>query len=298
MTAALQITDTDFAYPLKAYAKAAKETLKQELKAAAAKAGLQPVLKCGAFEILSIIKKSVDQLEVRCRKDNLVLAAARRNGMLAYRPDFAVGRLVKPDEQPWCKDLPPCAASHRLKPEWCKDRYSWLDEQGVPVEPDYSQGTGAKSLEDQCDVAAVAGPHEVSVKDGDVHGPRFEVGGSRYEEVQVCFGDFAEFTDNVEDDIVAAAILQVSPKGRLLDMETSALITPQIMQTAETLKRKKSLKIISAKAHSAYLRQWRRKQRVRVEQDGVSRLELLQELVLIQGRRRCRSGRKTPSRRV
>jgi hypothetical protein len=62
-------------------------------------------------------------------------------------------------------------------------------------------------------------------------------------------------------------------------METSALITPQIMQSDEKLKRKKSAKIISAKAHSAYLRQWRRKQRVRVEQDGVSRLELLEELV-------------------
>jgi hypothetical protein len=279
MTAALQITDTDFAYPLKAYAKSAKEELKQQLKAAAAKAGLKPILKCGAFEILSIIKKSVDQLEVRCRKDNLVLAAGRRNGMLAYRPDFEAGRLVKPDEQPWCKDIPPCAVSHRLKPEWSKDRYNWLDKDGVPVEPNYSEGTVAKSLEDQCDMAAVAGPHEVTVSGGEVHGPHCEVGGSKYEEVQVCFGDFAEFADGVEDDIVAASILQVCPKDRLLDMETSALITPQAMESGEKLKRKKSVKLINAKAQSAYLRQWRRKQRGRIEQDGMSRMELLQELV-------------------
>ena len=101
MTAALQITDTDFAYPLKAYAKSAKEELKQQLKAVAAKAGLPPILKCGAFEILSIIKKSVDQLAVRCRKDNLVLAAARRNGMLAYRRDFEA------DLPPLCCEPPP-----------------------------------------------------------------------------------------------------------------------------------------------------------------------------------------------
>ena len=63
-------------------------------------------------------------------------------------------------------------------------------------------------------------------------------------------------------------------------METSALISPQtLVESREKLSRKRKLKEMNAKAQAAYLRQWRRKARGRIEQDGVSRMELLEELV-------------------
>ena len=43
-------------------------------------------------------------MEEKNEKDDLVLKAMRRNGFLHYRPD-GEGKLVKSEEQDWCRNL-------------------------------------------------------------------------------------------------------------------------------------------------------------------------------------------------
>jgi hypothetical protein len=281
MTACLQITDTDFAFRMKALAKSAMERLRLELRATAAKAGVKPKLKCGAYEILRLIKESADQLQEISRKENLVLAAARRNGFLAYRPDFVKKALVRVDDADWCKSLPACAESHRLKAAWSEDRYKWLDADGRPVEPDLSECSLAKTLESHRDNAALAGPGEITVKDGDLKGPTVRVGGCQYEEVQIALGEFEGFEDKeLEADTSSASYLQLSAKERMLDMQTSALISPQaIVEESSKVEARIRNKVMNAKRQAAFMRAWRNKARKQVTADGFSRAELLQALV-------------------
>ena len=146
MTPCLQITDTDFAFRLKSFANQVKQDVKLQLAAAATQAGLEQTLKCNAFAILKIIQESVKMLRDITVKENLVLAAGRRNGILAWRPNMKEKKLVECSKQAWCKDLPQCGVSHRLQRGWCEHRMEWCDAEGVPLEPDWSQCTLAKQL--------------------------------------------------------------------------------------------------------------------------------------------------------
>jgi hypothetical protein len=278
MTACLQITDTDFAFRLKALAKSSMENLRLELRAVAAKAGVKPKLKCGAYEILRLIKESADKLREISTKENLVLAAARRNGFLAYRPDFVKKALVRPDEADWCKSLPACADSHRLKAAWSEDRYKWFDADGRPVEPNMKECSLAKTLESHCDNAALAGPGEITVKDGDVKGPTVRVGGCQYEEVQIALGEFEGFDDkDLEADTSSASYLQLSAKERMLDMQTSALISPQaVVEERSKVEARVRDKVLKARGQAAFMRAWRKKSRKQIAEDGFPRAELFQ----------------------
>ncbi len=46
---------------------------------------------------------------------DLVLAAGRRSGILAWRPGLKAKKMVDCSEQEWCKKLPQRGASHRLQ---------------------------------------------------------------------------------------------------------------------------------------------------------------------------------------
>ena len=61
--------------------------------------------KCFAYEVLKILKMSLGRLQVKMDKDQLVLKAARRNGMLSYMPDFEIRQLVKAGSQSWAADM-------------------------------------------------------------------------------------------------------------------------------------------------------------------------------------------------
>ena len=73
----------------------------------------------------------------------------RRNGLLAYRPDFDKGCLV-PFEDEGGK-LP--MGSHRFPKAWLEERLSWRDEKGVPLEACWDEkcGAGVDSIEAMSD---------------------------------------------------------------------------------------------------------------------------------------------------
>jgi len=269
---------------MKAFANDAKRLIRRELQAKAAQEGVEVRFHCGPYEILRIVKESVDRLKQVTMEENLVLAAARRNGMLAWRPNLATGKLERPDDQAWCKGLPKCGESHRLKKSWSDDRYKWVNGEGEPVAPDWSKSSQGKSMEDQCDLAALANPDEVKlINDDEWKGPANVVDGHRYEETQVMLGVFEDVEPAISEDVSRAAFLQMTPKKRLLDMEVSALLTPQKVSQDPTTVKKRAAEKKNAIAAKAYLSRWRAQSRKQIANDGISRLELMEQLVPVAG---------------
>ena len=220
MTAVLQITDTDMAVLVKSYAEEVKREVRVQMEAVAAQAKKEVSLKCGAFEIMQIIAGALKKLKETTLKKNVVLAAARRNGILAYRPDMKAGQLVDCSDQPWCKDLPKCGDSHRLQTGWVEDRMKWRDAEGKPLEPNWADSTLAKTMEDMQDSDAVATALEVvPVAEGGFQGPSVKVGGGKFEVIQVALPMFDSIADDLKEDVERAVYLQRSPKERLLEMK-------------------------------------------------------------------------------
>ncbi len=92
--------------------------------------------------------------EINAQGD-IVLKACRRNHFLAYRPSLSQGKLVKAGEQKWAMEMP--EGQHRSQKSWADDRYTWLNDAGVPKAPNWSFKTGAnvKSIEDMEDVSCL-----------------------------------------------------------------------------------------------------------------------------------------------
>ena len=106
MTARLQLVDTDFAMSFKNHARACKQDMAIELQLLAVATQREPDFSCGALEICRIVKHSHDQMKRKILEENSALPALRRNGHLAYRPDFSKGCLVKVDDLTWGKAYP------------------------------------------------------------------------------------------------------------------------------------------------------------------------------------------------
>ena len=150
MTAVLQLTDTEVAYPLKSAVLRSKDVMKREMRNTGEASGKVANFVCGPFQVLRLIHEA-HMHTVSCNlKTNFVLAGLRRNGMLSWRPSLSQMKLVRSDGQAWAQQLP--EGSHRYPSEWLKDRYSWLDEHGTPCEPRWNScGVGVKAPEDMED---------------------------------------------------------------------------------------------------------------------------------------------------
>jgi len=133
LTPVCQLTDTDIAFVLKAFARKAKDELLTDKKLAAKQQKQLMSLSCKPFEIMTIASKAHQAVEVRNAETKLVLAGLRRNGALGYRPNLATGKLEKVEmtQGAWCEDLK--EGSHRYPGAWLDDRYGWLDVSGRPV---------------------------------------------------------------------------------------------------------------------------------------------------------------------
>ena len=156
MTPNQQITDTDAVFPLKGNAKGAEDDIRREMKSIADSTGQRPNWTCGPYEILRISAEAI----IRTKPDfdaGGILAAGVRNGQLSLRPDFKQKRLVRTDEQDWCKNLrtkkgePVKLGSHRIKSSWIEKRYEWLDKTGRPQPPQWTTKAtqGFDSMQDQ-----------------------------------------------------------------------------------------------------------------------------------------------------
>ena len=286
MTAVLQITDTDFAFLMKKYADEVKRDVRMQMEAVAAQANKETTLKCGAFEILQIIAGSLKKMKETTMQKNLLLAAARRNGILACRPDMKAGKVVDCSDEPWCKDLPKRGDSHRLQRSWAQGRMKWRDAEGKPLEPNWSDSTLAKTMEDMQDFDAVATALEVVPSaEGEFQGPSVQVGGEKF----VALPMFESMAYDLKPDFERAVFLQRSPKERLLEMQVDQrLLAEKMAQNKTDMKNKALKKALRGRQVAAYLKKWTGSQRKDMEENGVSREELLDSLAPAAGGKSCR----------
>ena len=131
MTPVMQIVDTDLAAPFKAACRRSKDELRTMLKRKALQEEVRAPFKMGYLEILAVIQAGLKHLAAMNAEHKTILKAARRNGLLAYRP--LQGNMVPVDEdEGWAADMP--QGSHRMKDAWLENRYAWM-ENGIPVMP-------------------------------------------------------------------------------------------------------------------------------------------------------------------
>ena len=95
LTPVCQLTDTDIAFVLNAFARKEKEQIVVERKIVAKQVGQETPLTCKPYEMMRIAKAARDGVVKRNRDENLVLKGLRRNGQLGYRPDLAERKLKR-----------------------------------------------------------------------------------------------------------------------------------------------------------------------------------------------------------
>ena len=87
------------------------------------------------MRVTSYIKRGLVKKQ---EEDEWIVRGLRQGGHLAWRPSLEQGRLVNPDEQEWAKKYP-LGTGGKLGEYWLDERREWLDEEGKPVPPDWTQ---------------------------------------------------------------------------------------------------------------------------------------------------------------
>ena len=225
MTSAVQITDTDFSYRLKAFAAEAGRGLRREQKAAVAQSAHADaeLENWGCRELLEIVHRSLTKMIEVEKAEQITLKAAVRNGFLAWRPCMKTRTLYDPREEDWMKGFGQPDTSHRLCAAWVADRWKWTQD-GVPQKAHKVENIGVEDVlvPEDWTVRTVPGPHEVvmvsTLEGPDILAPIEEVGGNKYRQVQVFCGDF-NFEESAKEDFHRLLESQCSFKNRMLNMK-------------------------------------------------------------------------------
>ena len=269
MTPVLQVTDTDVARLLKVIAEEVKDEVRQELKMKALKEKIPATYRCFAYEVLKILKVSLDRLEAKMAEEQIVLKACRRNGLLSYRPDFEKRQLVRCDAQAWCAGMP--EGSHRLKASWLEGRYTWLDDAGRPRSPDFSRMEAAKALADMqeaeyCSQQAV------------------RIGGEDYLQVAIDIGECSEATVEEKKAIEDMQEKQTHPSLMHLYRTLGLLLSRQALEDATEKATKMKARKRAREAAAIAFRKLKRT--LKADMKGLSKADLLARLKPVAGKKK------------
>ena len=146
MTPVLQLTDTDFAFLAKNAAEWKKREMTKKMRERAQLKGEIPDYHMGHEEILEIVNAAHERMETDNAAKDIVVKAARRNGMLVFRPDWKEGRMVDVENDERFKDAP--LGSHRLQTDWLRGRKHWRDADGKPWPALWEKAEQVKKMED------------------------------------------------------------------------------------------------------------------------------------------------------
>ena len=138
MTAVLQVTDVAGAKMFKDHLREAKHIMRQLLARKADEEKVKAVYKCGCYEMMWMINYAHDKCQQNLERSDWVVAAMRSTGMFAWRPNIDKKVLEKADDQAWTSGYQ--LGSGRIHADWLVDRYKWLDEEGVPIQPQWLDG--------------------------------------------------------------------------------------------------------------------------------------------------------------
>ena len=146
LTAALQLTDTDFARRFKAKCKHKMDERRRRGQAELNKKGCRETWKASALDIITAIVEAQDEMEEANDEEEWVVKGSFRNAMLMYRPNIQTGKLEATVGQEWCKGMEVGTTRMQMK-EWLEDRMKWVTN-GKPEPPDWKLSTVAKELTD------------------------------------------------------------------------------------------------------------------------------------------------------
>ena len=145
-TSKRQITDTDFCKQFKALVRSKLTEMRSEWQTQIRDS--HSVWKFGPKEIVTAVVHAQEFLSDKNLRDQWVLRAAVRNGLLVYRPNPQTGKLEELLSQKWAQELKLEMGTKRYKPEYLSDRLKWLNSEGVPVDADWNLSEVAKSITD------------------------------------------------------------------------------------------------------------------------------------------------------
>jgi len=264
MTAVLQVTDTDVAYPFKAACNREMEQLRLEMKQAAAAKGARAQFKCGPYELLRVVQAGQQSLEKQNLEHQTILRACRRNGLLSWRPSLVKGVLERSDSQQWAADLR--EGSGRLHSKWFDNRYKFLDATGRPVEPDWSRSDSAAELADMEELDYSSRQAENRYLTSLQKEP--------LPEYHIEIGD----VDEADAEIFSAeaALMQKPPKEIFQDLKALQLLTDA--KEPEVKKDKKAEKKSMRRARLVFRKEFREHVKTQLAK-GLSREEVLQNIV-------------------
>ena len=132
MTAAVQVTDTDVAFRLKAKVRRRQKELRKELQRLAEAEGTRATFKCGTYEVLRTLAAALEDVMSDFKKDETLKKACVRNAWTVLRPKLSEGAFVKASEEKWFQDGKLKVGQHRLRSSWVEKRFNNLDDQGMP----------------------------------------------------------------------------------------------------------------------------------------------------------------------
>eukprot|EP00959_Pyramimonas_sp_CCMP1952_P464056 9485972-Pyramimonas_sp.AAC.1 len=132
MTAAVQVTDADIAFRLKAKVRWRQLELRKELQRLAQMENTRAVFKCGTYEVLRTLAEAIENLKSDFQRGQTLMKARVRNLWTALRPKPTSGRFEKASDERWFQDSDLRLGTHRLRSSWVQKRFENLDDQGIP----------------------------------------------------------------------------------------------------------------------------------------------------------------------
>ena len=148
MTAAMQLTDTDFSHQFKSLIRGQVDECNRKGMEAIRSDPAAPseIYKMSLKDVASCIDHAMQTMIDKNHEDNWVLAGMRRNGFLAVRPDEN-GHLKWCGDQSWCASMP--LGSSRIPASWLENRLAHIQQDGAHVpEPIWDCMSGATDLAD------------------------------------------------------------------------------------------------------------------------------------------------------
>ena len=126
MTPVVQVTVTDFAFPIKRKIDQQKMKIVQEFKNAALKEGREVSFKMGPWELVKVLWRAISEFNKQADQQQLTVKALRRNGQLAYTCKGGEFVKITQENSPWVSKIGEIG-SHRYPASWLEDRFASFD---------------------------------------------------------------------------------------------------------------------------------------------------------------------------
>ena len=218
-------------------------------------------LSVAPYEILKIVHAAHIQVQRQNTETQNLLKCLRRNGFLAYRPNFEE-KCLKKFEGSMADDMP--QGNHRMPSDWIEQRFNWFKD-GIPQPACWEEcGPAVNGLEDMIDVTQ-HGDEDCTVE-------MACLGHKKIKEPQLKFSGDVDISAELPADVPPSVQLRdgvAQRRGNAIDK----FLTAQTKAPASLKKKENRAKI--KLAYRTLLPKWREE----VRDSGLSRKQMLEALI-------------------